>query len=200
MKKVISIIFLLLGITVFSQDVKPYQIYNSKGKRISFEKMIDGLQKSDVVLFGEHHDNSIVHWLQLKVTKSLAKKRALTLGAEMFESDNQKVLNDYLLGKINQKQLDTLARLWNNYKTDYKPIVDFAKEKQIKAKFKEYMQWNLSNWNELYWYDKDEVKALCKLPNPALFKTLEIEFWAGQENESFNVQSLELSEIQVVQT
>lgn len=133
MKKVISIIFLLLGITVFSQDVKPYQIYNSKGKRISFEKMIDGLQKSDVVLFGEHHDNSIVHWLQLKVTKSLAEKRALTLGAEMFESDNQKVLNDYLLGKINQKQLDTLARLWNNYKTDYKPIVDFAKEKQIKV-------------------------------------------------------------------
>ncbi|MFN3640297.1 MAG: ChaN family lipoprotein, partial [Flavobacterium sp.] len=32
---------------------------------------------------------------------------------------------------INQKGLDTLARLWSNYKTDYKPLVDFAKEYQL---------------------------------------------------------------------
>jgi uncharacterized iron-regulated protein len=28
--------------------------------------------------------------------------------------------------------LDSTARLWPNYKTDYKPLVDFAKEKKIK--------------------------------------------------------------------
>jgi uncharacterized iron-regulated protein len=30
--------------------------------------------------------------------------------------------------KLDQKQLDSTARLWKNYKTDYKPLVDFAKE------------------------------------------------------------------------
>ena len=49
----------------------------------------------------------------------------------MFERDNQKELNTYLQGTINQKALDSLARLWNNYKTDYKPLVDFALNKKI---------------------------------------------------------------------
>lgn len=45
----------------------------------------------------------------------------------MIETDNQQALNQYLKGEITQKGLDTLARLWNNHKTDYKPLVDFAK-------------------------------------------------------------------------
>mgnify|MGYP001004127946 CR=1 FL=1 len=34
--------------------------------------------------------------------------------------------------EINQKGLDSLARLWNNYKTDYKPLVDFAKANNLR--------------------------------------------------------------------
>jgi len=49
----------------------------------------------------------------------------------MMESDNQGALNDYLRGEINQKGLDTLARLWNNYKTDYKPLIDYAKANEL---------------------------------------------------------------------
>ena len=82
-------------------------------------------------MFGEYHDNSVVHWLQLEFTKDLAEKKALVLGAEMLEADNQKQLDQYLKGEINQKQLDSTARLWKNYKTDYKPLVDFAKEKKF---------------------------------------------------------------------
>jgi uncharacterized iron-regulated protein len=48
----------------------------------------------------------------------------------MIETDNQQALNQYLAGKIDQKALDSLARLWSNYKTDYKPLVDFAKDNQ----------------------------------------------------------------------
>jgi uncharacterized iron-regulated protein len=53
------------------------------------------------------------------------------IGGEMFEADNQEALSDYLNGKINAKSLDTLARLWKNYKTDYAPLVDFAKENKL---------------------------------------------------------------------
>jgi uncharacterized iron-regulated protein len=84
------------------------------------------------VLFGESHNNAIAHWLQFEVTSDLHKTNKLILGAEMFEADNQTPLNNYLNGNIKAKELDTLARLWPNYKTDYKPLVDFAKNNNIK--------------------------------------------------------------------
>ena len=46
----------------------------------------------------------------------------------MFEADNQEPLDRYLAGEIDAKGLDTLARLWSNYKTDYAPLVNLAKE------------------------------------------------------------------------
>jgi uncharacterized iron-regulated protein len=92
---------------------------------------LKAVEKTQVVLFGEYHNNAIAHWLELELTKDLSQKRKVILGAEMLEADNQKQLDQYLKGEINQKQLDTTARLWPNYKTDYKPLVDFAKENKF---------------------------------------------------------------------
>ena len=131
MKKITFSIFLFATIISVAQDKKAYQIFDKKGKKSSYEKVLKAAEKSDVVLFGEYHDNSVVHWLQLEFTKDLAQKKDLVLGAEMLEADNQKQLDQYLNGEINQKQLDSSARLWKNYKTDYKPLVDFAKDKKI---------------------------------------------------------------------
>ena len=131
MKKITFSIFLFATIISFAQDKKAYQIFDKKGKNTSYEKVLKAGEKAEVVLFGEHHDNSVVHWLQLEFTKDLAEKKDLVLGAEMLEADNQKQLDQYLNGEINQKQLDSSARLWKNYKTDYKPLVDFAKEKKF---------------------------------------------------------------------
>lgn len=124
-------IALLIGFVNFGQNKMPYQLYTKEGKKTTYDKLLKAAEKNEVVLFGEYHDNSIVHWLQLEFTKDLAQKKSLVLGAEMIEADNQKQLDQYLKGEINQKQLDSTARLWNNYKTDYKPLVDFAKEKKI---------------------------------------------------------------------
>lgn len=123
-------IFLLPSI-VFSQQKPAYILYNAKGKKIGYEKMISILGKKDIVLFGEFHNNPITHWLQLEVTTSLKQTRDLVLGAEMFEQDNQPALDLYLQGKIKAKGLDSLARLWKNYPTDYAPLVNFAKEHNL---------------------------------------------------------------------
>lgn len=93
--------------------------------------MISVLTARDIVLFGEFHNNPISHWLQLEVTRDCDKTRDLTLGAEMFEQDNQAALNLYLEGKIDKKGLDSSARLWNNYATDYAPLVNYAKENHL---------------------------------------------------------------------
>lgn len=121
----------LFVINSFGQDKQAYEIFDAKGNKTSYEKIVKTAQKSRIVLFGELHDNPIVHWLQYEFTKDLFAKKGLVLGAEMFETDNQNQLNNYLNGKINQKVLDSTARLWKNYKTDYKPLVDFAKDKKI---------------------------------------------------------------------
>ena len=131
MKKLTFSIFLFATIISVAQDKKAYQIFDKKGKKSSYDKVLKASEKTDVVLFGEIHDNSVVHWLQLEFTKDLAQRKPLVLGAEMLEADNQKQVNQYLNGEINQKQLDSSARLWKNYKTDYKPLVDFAKDKKI---------------------------------------------------------------------
>lgn len=113
------------------QQKPAYILYNAKGKKVSYEKMIRILKDKDIVLFGEFHNNPISHWLQLGVTTDLKQKRNLVMGAEMFEQDNQNALDLYVSGKIKAKELDSLARLWKNYPTDYAPLVNFAKENQI---------------------------------------------------------------------
>ena len=116
---------------VLGQQKPAYILYNAKGKKVSYEKMIRILKDKDIVLFGEFHNNPISHWLQLGVTTDLKQKRNLVMGAEMFEQDNQNALDLYVSGKIKAKELDSLARLWKNYPTDYAPLVNFAKENQI---------------------------------------------------------------------
>ena len=129
MKFRILIATLLISALSLAQDKQPYQIYNKDGKKATYKKLLKAAGETEVVLFGEHHDNSLIHWLQLELTKDLSEKKPLVLGAEMIERDNQKQLDQYLKGEIDQKAFDTVARLWNNHKTDYKPLVDLAKEK-----------------------------------------------------------------------
>lgn len=131
MKHILTWAVLLFSLSAIAQNGQAYQLFDTKGKKTTYNKLIKASEKAELVLFGEYHDNPISHWLQLKLTKDLHQTQALVLGAEMIERDNQPQLDQYLKGEINQKALDTLARLWNNHKTDYKPLVDFAKDNQI---------------------------------------------------------------------
>ena len=131
MKNLTLIMWLIFALHAQGQDLQTYQLFDAGGKKTTFQKLKNQALKNQIVLFGEYHNNPICHWLQIKLAKALHPKTNLVLGAEMIERDNQDVLNQYLAGEINQKALDTLARLWSNYKTDYKPLVDFAQEKNL---------------------------------------------------------------------
>jgi uncharacterized iron-regulated protein len=130
--KIICLTFsiLLICSAVFSQKKPAYVLYNSKGKKTSYKKLVDQAKKADCILFGEYHDNPITHWLQLELTNDIVSTN-LVLGFEMFESDQQRILDSYLSGKIDEKQFKDSCRLWPNYQTDYKPLVDLAKSKNL---------------------------------------------------------------------
>ncbi|WP_162428812.1 ChaN family lipoprotein [Pontibacter pudoricolor] len=135
MKKTASLFCLciLLTITAMAQDKPAYKLFTKAGKDVKYGKMLDELQKADIVLFGEQHNDPIAHWLQLEVAKDLYKthQERFAIGAEMFETDVQLVLDEYLNGQVAENNFEQESRPWTNYKTDYKPIVRFAKESGI---------------------------------------------------------------------
>ena len=131
MKHLMSLLAVTWFLSTASAQDNAFQLFDSNGKKVKYSKMMKQLDGAQIILFGEFHDNPISHWLQLEVTSSLQKDNQLVLGAEMFEADNQDELNQYLAGEIDEDGLDTLARLWPNHKTDYKPLVDLAKEYKL---------------------------------------------------------------------
>ncbi len=134
MKKYLLILFTFIIAVAFKTDKPAYQLFDQNGKQVKYEKMIKAMAEADVVFFGELHNNPICHWLQFELTEDLFDQRGgkLILGAEMFERDNQLILNEYLEGAISDKSYQKEARLWPNYKTDYAPLVEFAKDSSLK--------------------------------------------------------------------
>jgi uncharacterized iron-regulated protein len=134
MRTYIACLLLLIITTVRAQDKSAYKLFTPDGKSIDYTKMIKALAKADIVLFGELHDDALDHWLELQVAKDLyAVRNDLVLGLEMFEADDQIVLDEYLTGVIEERHLLSEAKVWENYKTDYKPLIEFAKEKKLPA-------------------------------------------------------------------
>jgi len=131
MKKLLVVGGLLFCLHVFAQ--KEYVLYDAKGKEVSIEKMFKEAQQKSWVFFGEFHNSSTIHRTQLLLTKHLHKVHGdkLMVGAEMFESDNQDIINEYFAGIINTKYFEDECRLWTNYKSDYKPIVEFLKTNKL---------------------------------------------------------------------
>ncbi len=130
MKKILAVLVLFVIVVSFKNDKPAYQIFNEDGKKAKYSKLLELASEADVVFFGELHNNPICHWLQYELTTDIYNNRSgeIILGAEMFETDNQLILNEYLEGKISAKSYKKEARLWPNYKTDYAPLVEFAKD------------------------------------------------------------------------
>jgi len=134
MKKTITIVLAFVVLAAMKSDKQAWQFYDRDGKTAEYKDVLKAAAKADIVLFGEQHNSSIGHWLQLQLTKDLYAEIGdkLVLGAEMFESDNQVILDEYLSGKIKEKNFEGDARLWKNYKTDYKPLLDVAVENNLR--------------------------------------------------------------------
>ncbi len=128
-KVYVLLVLVILG-TAFKKDKPAYRLFNQDGKEVSYPKMVNDLLDADLIFFGELHDNPIAHWLQYELTRDLynGKGKDLVLAAEMFESDNQILINEYMEGAISESSFENETRLWNNYKTDYKPLLQFAKD------------------------------------------------------------------------
>lgn len=110
-----------------------YALFDAKGKKIGFKEMVAQLAEADVVFVGEVHNCCITHWMEMQITQALHQIHGnrLMMGAEMFEADNQLLMDEYMKRVISYDSFEDEARLWPNYQTDYSALVYYAKEHAI---------------------------------------------------------------------
>ncbi|HEY8569246.1 ChaN family lipoprotein [Microbulbifer sp.] len=113
-----------------------YQLLNHRGRAQTLLQMVSELEKEDVVFIGEYHGNQASHLLEMQVLaalhrRNLAANRQTVLSLEMFNRDQQAILNDYIAGTIGEKYLIDEAPAWKNYQGSYRPLVEYAKQNGI---------------------------------------------------------------------
>lgn len=119
-------------VAVIEERYVPHRVYDSRKKRmVDFETMLSQLVREEVVFLGEQHDDPGTHRLQLAVLEGLDRRREgqLLLSLEMFERDVQPVLNSYLAGQLGEEEFLGGSRPWGNYRADYRPMVEYARER-----------------------------------------------------------------------
>jgi len=173
MKKLLLLSIALTMLMSMKEDKPAYRLFNQNGRAASYKELIKEAGGADIVFFGELHDNPICHWLEYEITADLyaAKGANLVLGAEMFETDNQLIVNEYLAGLVKEKDFETQARLWPNYKTDYKRLLNFARDSSlsfiatnIPRRYAAMV--NKSGFDILKTMDKNALQFMAPIPIP----------------------------------
>lgn len=111
----------------------PYRILDSgTGAPSSLESLAMSSAAAEVVFFGEFHDDPGTHHLELALFEAMAREDTeVVLALEMFERDVQPVLDSYLAGQISEQEFLASSRPWPNYQTDYRPLLELARERGI---------------------------------------------------------------------
>lgn len=138
MKNLFIALFFLVTMTISSfgqANEANYRVFDANGNPSNLDKILEQAGQNDVIFLGENHDDATAHELQLQIFKAViekyGKERKVALSMEMFERDVQIVVNEYLNNLISESHFLLSSRPWNNYKQDYRPLVELAKEQKL---------------------------------------------------------------------
>ena len=112
-----------------------YRAYDGEGNPVTLDAIVKAMAGSDAVFLGEEHDDAVAHGLEAELFRravtTYSPQRKVALSMEMFERDVQIVVDEYLGGLISESHFLMSSRPWGNYKSDYRPLVEFAKERHL---------------------------------------------------------------------
>ncbi len=103
------------------------------GAEVPMDSLVRALATADVVVFGEEHDDLAGHQAQLALLVGLFRQAptGVTLSMEMFETNAQQALDEYLAGLIPERDFLRDANPWSTYAEHYRPLVEFAKQHRV---------------------------------------------------------------------
>lgn len=112
-----------------------FVVYTAAGERASIAAIVAAMEGSEAVLVGEEHNDPVTHRVQaLLLERAVAEhgaRRPVVLSLEMFERDVQHVVDEYLADLITEDHFLRSSRPWDNYAPDYRPMVEFARERGL---------------------------------------------------------------------
>jgi len=129
--RLIIVIVVLMGSYINAHAAKFMQV--SDKRAVKFTQLIAEIDGSDVIFLGETHDVKKQHDNQLEIIRALyAKKVPLAIGLEMFASDNQRQIDDWIGGKLDEQDFKLIyAKNWSYDWLLYRDIFMFARDNHI---------------------------------------------------------------------
>jgi uncharacterized iron-regulated protein len=104
-------------------------------KIATLDEILPKLMNSRVIYLGERHDQFAHHINQRQIIKKLYEAgHKLAVGMEMFEVPDQKTVDDYIAGRIDERTFLRKSDYFYKWGYDYnlyKPIIDYLKQKNI---------------------------------------------------------------------
>jgi uncharacterized iron-regulated protein len=102
---------------------------------ISRVAIIEAMANKRALFIGEIHDNVDHHQNQLQLIEGLyARHPDMAIGMEYFQRPFQPYLDDYIAGRIDEKEMLRKTEYYKRWKIDFRmlrPIFRFAREKHI---------------------------------------------------------------------
>lgn len=131
-----------------------FAVFRGNGSPATLGDLVREAGETEVVLWGEQHDDLTGHGVQALLLRRLyaaygppgpsphgadagtmsepgPADRSLVLSLEMFERDVQYVLDEYLAGLITEDHFLASSRPWGGYDERYRPAVEFARAHRI---------------------------------------------------------------------
>ena len=115
------------------QHAYDYRLIDSQTQHpLTVKQLARLLSKQDVIFIGELHGNHASHLLEMQLMAELHALRPLqNLSMEMFNRDQQPILNRYLDSEIGEAFLINETPTWQNYIGSYRPLIEYAKQNFI---------------------------------------------------------------------
>lgn len=102
------------------------------GATLTPAELAGRLHRADVVMVGEYHGHNGAHLLQSRLQVALQRLRPQQiLSLEQFNADHHNDLERYLAGETGEEALIADADAWSNYKASYRPLVEFARHRNL---------------------------------------------------------------------
>jgi uncharacterized iron-regulated protein len=120
-----------------SKSVKPDTIISAKtGKTVTFDQLLEDLNRHQIIYVGETHANPAHHVIQLKIIEGVFKNNpSMRVGMEMFDRSYQPVLDLWTAGVLDEETFLRKVHWYANWGYDfglYRDILQFIKQNRIK--------------------------------------------------------------------
>src|SRR6476646_1688035 len=138
-RHMLTLIFILVMAATGNSQItltdQMYRVYDGQGNPATLDAIVKATEGNEALFLGEQHDDPVAHAIEAELFRravsAYSPGRKVALSMEMFERDVQIVVDEYLAGLISEQHFLLSSRPWPNYKTDYRPLVELAKEKHL---------------------------------------------------------------------